>query len=130
MSKLSKQALLGVGLAGLLFEIVARPALTVDKVSLFKVTTPRGEMVIGLTHDELGKMKGRDADAVAKAIANQGALDVWQYGERKVGKGEVVHVPIKYVGLQWRDAIRVENFPTRAKIVPISEYSMRYGGNG
>lgn len=125
MSKMSKQALLGIGLAGLLFEIVARPALSVDKVSLFKVTTPRGEMVIGLTYDELTRMKGHDAGAVAQAIANQGALDVWQYGERKVGKGEIVHVPIKFVGLQWRDAIRVENYPTRTKVVPISEYSMR-----
>lgn len=125
MSKLSKQALLGIGLAGLLFEIVARPALSVDKVSLFKVTTPRGEMVIGLTYEELEKMKGHDAGAVAKAIADQGALDVWQYDERKVGKGEVMHVPVKYVGLQWRDAIRIETYPTRSKVVPISEYSMR-----
>lgn len=125
MSKLSKQALLGIGLAGLLFEIVARPALSVDKVSLFKVTTPRGEMVIGLTHDELEKMKGHDAETVAKAIANQGTLEVWQYDERKVGKGEVMHVPVKYVGLQWRDAIRIETYPTRSKVVPINEYSMR-----
>ncbi|MFZ5732281.1 MAG: hypothetical protein ACOY4O_06080 [Pseudomonadota bacterium] len=125
MSKLSKQALLGIGLAGLLFEIVARPALSVDKVSLFKVTTPRGEMVIGLTYEELEKMKGHDAGAVAKAIADQGALEVWQYDERKVGKGEVMHVPVKYVGLQWRDAIRIETYPTRSKVVPISEYSMR-----
>lgn len=126
MSKLSKKALLGIGLAGLMFEIVARPALAVDKVSLFKVTTPRGEMVIGLTYNELEKMKGHDAGTVAKAIANQGTIEVWQYGERKIGKGEIMHVPVKYVGLQWRDAIRVETYPTRSKVVPISEYSMRH----
>ncbi len=125
MSKMSTHVLLGIGLAGLMFEIVARPALSVDKVSLFKVTTPRGEIVIGLTYSELEKMKGHDADTVAKAIANQGTLDVWQYDERKVGKGETMHVPVKYVGLQWRDAIRIENFPTRTKVVPINEYSMR-----
>jgi len=125
MSKMSKQALLGIGLAGLMFEIVARPALSVDKVSLFKVTTPRGEIVIGLTYSELEKMKGHDAGTVAKTIADQGTLDVWQYDERKVGKGETMHVPVKYVGLQWRDAIRVENFPTRTKVVPINEYPMR-----
>lgn len=125
MSKLSKQALLGIGLAGLLFETIARPALSVEKVSLFKVTTPRGDIVIGLTYEELEKLKGHDADAVAKAIASQGALDVWQYGERKDGKGEVTHVPTKFVGLQWRDAIRIENFQTRSKVIPISDYSMR-----
>lgn len=125
MSKLSKQALLGIGLAGLLFETIARPALSVEKVSLFKVTTPRGDIVIGLTYEELEKMKGHNADAVAKAIANQGALEVWQYGERKGGNGEIMHVPTKFVGLQWRDAIRIENFPTRAKVIPIGDYSMR-----
>lgn len=125
MSKLSKQALLGIGLAGLLFETVARPALSVDKVSLFKVMTPRGEIVIGLTYEELEKMHGHDANAVAKAIANQGALDVWQYDERKDRTGEITHVPTKFVGLQWRDAIHIENFPTRMKVIPISDYSMR-----
>lgn len=125
MSKLSKQALLGIGLAGLLFETVARPALSVEKVSLFKVTTPGGEIVIGLTYDELEKMKGHDAGTVAKTIASQGALDVWEYGERKTGRGDEVFVPLKIVGLQQSDAVRVESYRTRTKVVPIGDYSMR-----
>lgn len=125
MSRRSKHFLLGLGLAGLLFETVARPALAVDKVSLFKVATPRGEIVIGLTSNELAKMKGRDASAVANTIADLGALDVWQYGERRSGDGEITYVPVKLLGLQWRDTIRVEGYATRDKVIAINDYTMK-----
>ena len=133
MSKLSKHVLLGVGLAALLFETAARPALSVDKVSLFKVTTPRGDIVIGLSHDDLRRLdedgprksKVQNAAIVSKAIADHGELKVWQYSERKTGDDDIIYVPVKYFGLQWRDAMRVENFPTRQKVVAIDEYTMR-----
>jgi hypothetical protein len=49
------------------------------KVNLFKIITVKDDIVIGLTAEELKALGGSDAGAVARALARQGDMTVWQY---------------------------------------------------
>ena len=54
MSARSRHTVLGIGLPALLLEtVVQEPFFTTSKIALFKVTTPRDTIVIGLSRDEL-----------------------------------------------------------------------------
>lgn len=125
MSTTSRQIVLGVGLAGLLIEaVVSHPAFAVNKVTLFKVTTPQDQIVIGLTDKELKQMRGKDAAAVEHALNAAGALSVWEYGQRRGISGEMEQAPLRTVSLKSDANIRVEAFPTKLKVVPIAEEKM------
>ena len=117
---ISKRLLLGLGLATLLTEsVVIQPALAADKVSLFKVITPKDEIVIGIGEAELARMEGRNAGGVAKALVAKGSLSVWQYAVRKAPTGDLEQAPLHKIGLIAKDSLRIEPYATPLKVVPI-----------
>lgn len=119
MSKTSNRLLLGLGLAGLILDsISSQPALATDKVALFRVITARDEIVIGLSKSELDRLDARNAGDIARQLARQGSLSVWQYGVRKAEAGALEQVALRRVGLLATDAVRVEPYTTPLKIVP------------
>ena len=125
MSTTSRQAVLAIGLAGLLIEaIVSHPALATDKVVLFKVTTPQNEIIIGLTREELDRLPGKDAEAVTRALQDKGTLTVWQYGARRRDNGEFEQAPMKKIGLNSSAGVHVEHYQTKGRVVAITEESM------
>jgi len=95
MSRTSTNIVLGLGLAGLIVEaIVSHPALAVDKVKLFTVTTPKDQIVIGLTKEEVDALPGKDAAGVIKVLGERGSMQVWQYSERRGISGEQEQAPV------------------------------------
>ena len=81
---ISKNLLLGLGLAGFIMEsVVIQPALAADKVSLFKVITAKDEIVIGIADDELAQLDGKNAGGIAKMLVAKGSMSVWQYAVHK-----------------------------------------------
>jgi hypothetical protein len=116
---------LGLGFAGLLIDaVISHPAFAVNKVTLFKVTTPKQEIVIGLTAKELKQLTGRNAGAVEKALHESGMLTAWQYSTRRGVSGEMEEAPVRHIRLASSDEIRVEAYPTKLKVVPITEERM------
>src|SRR5262245_29731902 len=104
MSTMSRQAVLGLGLAGLLIDaVISHPAFAVNKVTLFKVTTPKQEIVIGLTAKELKQLTGKDAGAVAKALREKGMLTAWQYSIQRGASGEMEQAPLRHIQLASSD---------------------------
>ncbi len=125
MSKTSRQLVLGIGFAGLLIEaVVSHPSLAADKVVLFKVTTPKDQIVIGLTKDEIDQLPGKNAAAVAKVLKDNGYMQVWQYGERPGVSGQTEQAPIKKFVLTANTAVQIEPFKTQLRVVPITEEKM------
>jgi hypothetical protein len=112
---------LGFGLAVLVLEffLSQQSALATDKISLFKVITTKGEIVIGLTDDELSKIDGRNAGGVAKMLAAKGAMTVWQYAVRKAETGALEQAPLRKIGLMANASLRVEPYTSPLKIVPV-----------
>jgi hypothetical protein len=120
MSQTSKRLLLGIGLAGLLLEgLVNHPALATDKVSLFKVITPRDEVVIGIPDTELSQLDGKNAGGVVKMLKANGTMTAWQYEVRKAEAGALEQAPLRKIGLMASDTVRVEPFTSPLKVVPI-----------
>lgn len=121
MSTTSRHAVLGLGLAGLLIDaVISHPALAVNKVTLFRVTTPKQEIVIGLTAKELKQLTGSDAVAVERALRDSGALNAWQYSVRRGASGELEQAPVRHVKLASNEDVHVEAYSTKLKVVPIA----------
>jgi len=88
------------------------------KVNLFKIITIKDEIVIGLTAEELTKLGGSDAGAVASALAKQGNMTAWQYNVRRGPNGELQQAPTAKIGLIANSSLRVEPYTTPYAIVP------------
>jgi hypothetical protein len=87
-------------------------------MNLFKIVTVKDEIVIGLTPDELGKLGGQDAGAVAKALVSKGEMTVWQYAVRQNATGDLEQAPLRQVGLLANSALRIEPYATPLKVLP------------
>jgi hypothetical protein len=122
MSQTSNRLLLGFGLAGLLIEsFISHPALAIDKVSLFKVITVKDEIVIGLSNQELSQIAGHNAGGIAKQLAAQGSMSVWEYGVRKAEAGALEQAPLRKVGLLANASLRIEPYTSPLKVIPIND---------
>ncbi len=86
--------------------------------TLFKIITVRDEIVIGLDQNELAKLGGPDAGAVARALAQKGEMTAWQYGVRRGPNGEPQQVPTVKIGLLAHSSLRVEPYATPYPILP------------
>lgn len=121
MSSTSRQTVLAIGLAGLLIDAVAsHPAFAPGKVTLFKVVTPRNEIVIGLTRNDLARIRGKTPDAVEKALTSNGRLNVWQYDVRRNGGGELEQTPVRRIDVAADPALHVQAFATQLKVLPVT----------
>lgn len=125
MSARSRQIVLAIGLTGLLIDAVAsHPAFAVNKVTLFRVVTPKNELVIGLTRTELAAMQVRTAEGVTKVLNDTGELQAWQY-ETKAGiNGVLEEAPIRKVAVAADPATRIESYATTHTVLPITDEIM------
>ena len=107
-----------VALAMLLM-MATQAAWSQDKVmtTLFKIITVKDEIVIGLNADELSRLGGQDAGAVARALAAKGEMTVWQYGVRRGPNGDPQQAPTQKIGLLANSSLRVEPYTTPYAIV-------------
>ena len=107
------------GALALLFMTAAHVAWCQDKAmtTLFKIITVKDEIVIGLNADELDRLGGRDAGAVARALVTKGEMTVWQYGVRRGPNGELQQAPTQKIGLLANSSLRVEPYTTPYTIV-------------
>jgi hypothetical protein len=120
MSTLSRRHAFAGGALAILFATATQPAFSEDKgmTTLFKIITVKDEIVIGLSADELGQIGGKDAGAVAKALAAKGQLTAWQYAVKKGANGDLQQAPLRQVGLLANSSLRVEPYATTVTVLP------------
>lgn len=122
MSKMSRSLVLGFGLVGLVLETIAsHPAFATNKTALFRVVTPKDDIVIGMTEHDLARFEGHNADGIAKTLKAEGTLSVWRYAVRRAGAGDLEQAPAGLIGLMATDALRIEPYTSSVKVVPIEE---------
>lgn len=111
--------LLGALASALSGAAVAQGSAT-PAVRLFKVVSPRDEIFIGLTAQELAALQGASpAEAVAKKIAADGQMTVWQYSVRRGDGGTLVMAPLSKVSLMAAGIVRIEPYqPAHPVIAP------------
>jgi hypothetical protein len=107
--------------AGLLFAAATVPvaAQEASTMTLFKLITPKDEIVIGLSGDELRSFgNAPDLDNLAARLAAAGQMTVWQYAVRKGADGELQQAPLRRVAVFKTDTLRIEPYnPVPLKIV-------------
>ena len=93
-------------------------AMAEDAVKLFKMITPKDDVVVGLTAAELHALgTGPDLDNFAKHLAAEGQMTVWQYAVRKDQSGNSQQAPFKRIAVFKTDTLRIEPYATPLAIV-------------
>ena len=120
MITLSRRHAVAGGALAFLLATAAQPAFSQDKgtTTLFKIITVKDEIVIGLNADELGQIGGKDAGAVAKALAAKGEMTAWQYAVKKAANGDLQQAPLRKVGLLANSSLRVEPYASPLAVLP------------
>jgi|SRR5580704_12241937 hypothetical protein len=94
-------------------------AFAQDTVKLFKVITAKDDVTIGLTIGELQALgAGPELDNLAKHLATDGQMTVWQYAVRKSSSGDLQQAPLKRIAIFKTDTLRIEPYATPLAIVP------------
>jgi hypothetical protein len=92
----------------------ALPAMAQTVPTLFKVVTPRDEVVIGLA--------GIDLDSLARKLVAEGQVAAWQYAVRRDAQGGTEQGPLRRVAILRQDTLRIEAFdPRPLKVAPLPQ---------
>jgi hypothetical protein len=102
----------------LLFGWVAA-ATAQEKMLLFKIISSKDEVVVGLTQSELQKLgAGPELDRLAKQLAAEGQMTLWQYAVRKDAAGNLQQAPLRRIAVFRNDTLRIEPYTTPLAVVP------------
>ena len=120
MNILSRRHAIAGGVLAAVLMTAVQPAVSEDKgmTTMFKVITVKDEIVIGLNAEELGAIGGKDAGAVARALASKGEMTVWQYAVKHGANGEMQQAPLRKVGLLANASLRVEPYTSPYAVLP------------
>jgi hypothetical protein len=111
------KALLGLAVS-LFVTATIVPAFADDAVKLFKIVTAKDDVTIGLTAAELHALgSGPDIDNLAKHLAADGQITVWQYAVRHGQNGTLEQGPLRRVAIFKTDTLRIEPYSTPYAIV-------------
>lgn len=95
-----------------------RLAMAEDQVKLFKIVSPKDDVVIGLTATELaGLGSGPELDNLARHLAADGQMTVWQYAVHKDQSGNLQEVPLRRIALFKNDTLRTEPYATPLPVI-------------
>jgi len=109
--------------AAMLFAVwPAAPASAEDQVRLFKIVSPKDEIVIGLTTEELRSFGPLpDLDNLARHLATAGEMTVWQYAVRKDQAGTLQQAPLRRIAIFRNDTLRIEPYATPLPVIAPSK---------
>ena len=88
-------------------------------VQLFKVVSPRDEVIVGADAALLGAGSGPAVERLAAQLAAKGQLTLWQYASHKDSGGALVQAPLRQIVVFRNDALRIEPYATPLPIQPL-----------
>ncbi|WP_431109846.1 hypothetical protein [Variovorax paradoxus] len=81
-------------------------------VQLFKLVSPKDEIVVGVEAAQLGAGSGPGVQRLAELLAAKGQLTLWQYASQKDAGGALVQAPLRQVAVFKNDLLRIEPYTT------------------
>ena len=108
-------------LALLPLALSVRPSLAqaAAPIQLFKIVSPRDEIVVGVEAAQLGTGAGPAVQRLAELLAAKGQLTLWQYASSKDAGGALVQAPLRQIVVFRNDALRIEPYATPLPIQPL-----------
>jgi hypothetical protein len=91
--------------------IVAGAALAQGTPTLFKIVSPKDEVVIGVA--------GLDLDGLTKRLVTDGQITAWQYAVRKTSNGDLEQGPLRRIAILRQETLRIEPLATPLKVAPL-----------
>ncbi len=77
-----------------------------EGMRLFKMVSPRDEIVVGVSGEELRAYGvGSDLDNLAHRLVAAGQMSVWQYGVSRGPEGDLRQTPLRRVAVFGNDTI-------------------------
>lgn len=100
--------------------IVARQvrAQAAAPVLLFKVVSPRDEVVVGIEAAQLGAGTAPPVQRLAAMLAEKGQLTLWQYASQHGEGGALVQAPLRQIVVFRNELLRIEPYSTPLPIKP------------
>lgn len=90
-----------------------------EAAKLFRIVTPKDEIVIGFAAGDLAAMTGAsDLEKIASKLRGAGQLEVTQYATRKAANGDLEQAPLKRVMIFPAETLRIELYSTPLKVLP------------
>ncbi|MGO9004494.1 MAG: hypothetical protein ACLQIQ_05885 [Beijerinckiaceae bacterium] len=94
------------------------PVTAAGGITLFKIVTPKDDIFVGLTAEELEKLdKGAPVEVLAKKIAAAGQLTLWQYGVKHGEQGQLVFAPTGRVSVFAAGVVRIEPYKPAYEVI-------------
>jgi len=87
---------------------VGSAAAQEQTVKLFKIVSPKDEIVIGVKAQDLRSGPGTDLENLASALTGKGQLSAWQYAVKKSDDGSLRQAPLRQIVVLKHDTIRIE----------------------
>lgn len=88
-------------------------------VQLFKMVSPRDEVIVGVDAAQLGAGTGPAVGRLAAQLAAKGQLTLWQYASHKDAGGALVQAPLKQIVVFRNELLRIEPYATPLPIQPM-----------
>ncbi|MDR6535805.1 hypothetical protein [Variovorax soli] len=113
---LHRHAAAGLYLASFLIALLSAVSLVANAqepgIRLFKVVSPRDDIVVGIEAVQLGSGSTPEVQRFAALVQAKSPLTVWQYASQKDAGGALVQAPIRQVALFGNELLRVEPYST------------------
>ena len=94
--------------------LAVRPvrAQAAASVQLFKLVSPRDEVIVGADAAQLGPGSNPAVERLAAQLAAKGQLTLWQYASQKDASGALVQAPLKQIVVFRNELLRIEPYAT------------------
>ena len=107
------------GLATAALALATWPAMAQQPaIRLFKVISPKDEIIIGLTEADIRDLGGGDVAALAKRLVAEGQITVWRYVVGRDASGNLRHAAQGKVALLRNDTVRIEPYAPALPVAP------------
>ncbi len=91
-----------------------------QSVKLFKIVSPKDEVVVGIDAVQLGSGTTPEVQRFAALLADKSPLTLWQYASHKEPDGTLVQAPLRQVAIFRNDLLRVEPWSSPLPVRPIA----------
>jgi hypothetical protein len=118
MSSFNRRAVFCLALLPAAFAVRQVRAQASAPVLLFKVVSPRDDVVVGIEAAQLGAGATPAVQRLAAMLAEKGQLTLWQYASQKDASGALVQAPLRQIVVFKNELLRIEPYSTPLAIKP------------
>ena len=108
---------IGVSLAAIFLTGTFGAFAEESDMHLFKVVSPKDDVIIGLAEGHLTAAGGLTAETVGKILVANGQLAAWQYIVSRDATGQLVQAPSEWISIIANDTLRIEPYTAEWPIV-------------